>query len=84
MVSAPRVRATQRDDCAGCAVLRMMTLVPVGGSGPAGDWVNSRTDVPSIHVWHAMVPPSATMMPRVIFRSSKAARIDAKYAVSPA
>jgi len=60
----------------------MTTLVPVGGSGPAGDRVNSRTNVPSIQVWHAAVLPSATMMPRVIFRSSKAARIDAKYAAS--
>ena len=39
--------------------------------------------MPSIHVWHATVLPSATMMPRVIFRSSKAARIDAKYAGKP-
>jgi hypothetical protein len=46
--------------------------------------VNSRANVPSIHVWHAMVLPSATMIPRMILRSSKAARIDAKYAVSPA
>ncbi len=37
----------------------MTTLVPVGGSGPAGDWVNSRTNVPSIHVWHATVSSSA-------------------------
>jgi hypothetical protein len=46
--------------------------------------VNSRAKVPSIHVWHATVSPSAATMPRVIFRSSKAARIDAKYAVRPA
>ena len=60
-------------------LIRSMTiLAPLGGSGPAGDWVNSCVKVPSIHVWHATVLPSATMMPRVIFLLSKAARSDVK------
>ena len=61
----------------------MTTAAPLGGIGPAGDWVNSRAKVPSIHVWQATVLPSATMMPLVIFRSSKAARSDAEVCGEP-
>src|ERR1700712_6136275 len=51
---------------------------PFGGRGPTGDWVNSLTNFPSIHVWQAMLFPSATIMPRLIERSSNAVRIDLK------
>ena len=48
---------------------------PFGGRGPAGECVNSRTNLPSIQVWQAMYSPSATIIPRRIERSSKAARM---------
>jgi hypothetical protein len=54
------------------------TRFPFGGREPAGDCVNSWTNVPSIHVWHAMLFPWTMMMPRRIERSSNAARIDLK------
>lgn len=41
----------------------MTTRAPVGSRRPAGDCVNGCTNVPSIHVWHAMYSPSATMIP---------------------
>jgi hypothetical protein len=53
-------------------------LASVGLQCPIGDWVNSRTKVPSIQVWQAMVSPSTTMMPRRIKRSSNPARTEAK------
>jgi hypothetical protein len=55
-----------------------MTRRPLGVNEPAGEWVNSRTKVPSIQVWQAMVLPSTTVIPRRIERSSNAARSDAK------
>jgi hypothetical protein len=39
------------------------TRAPVGSTAPAGDWAKGRAKVPSIHVWHAMKSPSATMTP---------------------
>jgi hypothetical protein len=49
-----------------------------------GEWVNGPVKVLSIPVWQAIRLPSATMIPRRMVRSSKAARIDWKYSVSPA
>ena len=60
------------------------TRAPFGSSLPTGEWVNGAVKVPSIQVWQAMRSPSATMIPRRMVRSSKAARIDWKYSMSPA
>ena len=53
---------------------RWVNGLPVGGSGPTGDWLNYRAKTPAKVVWEATKSPSTTMCPRVMVNSSNAAR----------